>query len=229
MYLERAVTILNAAFRIAATNNNYPKSTTKQQAQLLSFSNKLDDKGRQFLFSELPSLIGGWYRGDLWGKQISDKLTLASNIYTKVDAIAVAMHHLKSIFPVDCPKLLFRSSEVKTTPKAMQMVELNAKNQFKPLLAFSSNRYPYVESRGFVENKLVIYSWRTEPNLVLMSTSQLSTLFHAMETLYAMKLITVPLGKYLNMSASNILSVFRKENEFTVYLSRPIHCSWELE
>jgi len=141
------------------------------------FYASLGPKERKFFALVLPELISSWYSGSFMKRNKSERLTstLEARTYPKVDAIAVALGHLKKAFPFKAAPVLYRatalpSKEFKTATVGSTLI-LTKNNTFSPILSFSEKML-----KDFEEADNVTVKWKTEQRLVLATTEWLLAL-----------------------------------------------------
>ncbi|QDH83613.1 hypothetical protein [Achromobacter phage Motura] len=152
---------IQAATRLEALK---PPSSSKKA---WAFYSKLGPKERSFLALELPPLLAQWFRGSFTKQNKTQRLTshLTAKKYHKVDAIAVALGHIKQAFPFKVPKVLYRATHVNKEQMLTPVggtLELNAKTTRSPILSFADEK-----PTMFEESDNLTIEWKVDPRLVL--------------------------------------------------------------
>lgn len=210
--------------------------------KFVKFFDNLTDRQKSYLGHTLPKTLNYWYEGDLIGDQESEGLEIKARKYYTVEALAVALSHLKEVFPLRVPSTLYRLTHLKETPSG-PTVKISSKNQLKPLLSFTSLKNPFVYDREFLDEDLidVVLEWKADPRLVVMGTDWIvKTAKSISKELAGMRsegMIDPKLYKsspYRDDMSSNWKSVakeaayFSAEKEFVVFLpkNKSLACKW---
>ena len=195
--------------------------------------NSLEIAGRKYLLCELPRLLTRWYydnssfKRDRW-------LKLAAARYNDTNSLAVALLHLKQYYPVALPHRLYRLTNLGYTDiPDNKIVTLEKGTALRPLISFTNLRNPVVEDRNNQRGDVVL-EWKPIGSLILANYKTLSEIARdALEFISVNKesvqrelgiSISVPKNRW--MRARGEISGYSNEQEYLVYLSKPIKCTW---
>ncbi|QDH83614.1 hypothetical protein [Achromobacter phage Motura] len=162
------------------------------------FYKKLGTAERKFFRVELPKLLEGWFGGSFMhqGKnRKSERLesSIEARSYHKVDAIAVALAHIKQVFPVKAPAKLYRvtgiNKEQQKTPVG-DTVTLDLKSTLTPILSFSSKVQP-----NFRGHSTLDLEWKTDQRLVLSTPRYLLMFAESTAKMLRSLLVNTPADK----------------------------------
>ena len=189
------------------------------------FYEGLGTKERKFLTTDFPKLLADWY--DYPRPVKSEWLTAGSILsrrYHEPEALAIALGHLKEVYPFTVPRTLYRITGIGRLPKKDQVQVGKGSVARKSLLSWTANSEPYVMDRH-VEDKDIILSWtRVRSEYVVASYKVLPTLCDHLTKLCAT--VGEDRGASYARTASIDARLFAKEKEFLVYLFSPIICTW---
>lgn len=145
------------------------RRTAMSVKKFITFFQKLSPDQQHFLAMGLPNLLSSWYAGKLNGPQKSEGLEINARKYHSVDALAVGLAHLKSVWPMKVPRTLYRLTSVKQAPTT-RTITVSTTNQLKPLISWTSHKLPLVYHRKVPPGTVdIILEWKTDPRLVVMS------------------------------------------------------------
>lgn len=208
--------------------------------KFLNFFHSLNEEQQIYFGHTLPNLIEDWYEGHLLGQQRSEGLEINARKYYQVDALAVALSHLKNVFPLRTPSTLYRLTHLKDAPSG-PTVKVTYGNQLKPLLSFTSLKDPIVYGREShsPDTVDVVLEWKADPRLVVMSTEWIvnvaRNLSYDLNDMYDNG--DISLSVFMHNKVSMALSwkhawvaatTYIREKEYLVYIpkNKSITCKW---
>lgn len=160
---------LLAAKRLTAGSSEDVEAITRLHAassgsQLLEFLQSLRLKQQLFFYDELPLLLDNWIIGMSKKGKASQHLPvqfasteIEARSYKKVDAMAIALGHLKSIYPPALKSVLYRSMLVDKTvgvPKT-RLLKFKSNKAWTALQSWTYNRMPKVKDRDTDHTKQI--------------------------------------------------------------------------
>lgn len=186
---------------------------------LAEFYHGLGAKERRWLVLEFPKLLDRWLDNSIDSKA-TDWLVLGTS-YRYYDALAIALSHLKEIYPFWLPSTLYRHTGVEELPGTSKVVIGKGSIARKPLLSWTSLRTPWIEGRSSKPNDIIL-AWKPVPKYVLASHESLKDILRDFTYLTAKNVIA---RKYVRRASLSLAS-YEGEKEYMVYLSKPIECTW---
>lgn len=186
---------------------------------LQEFARNLQNEELYFLEEVFPSLLSTWlFDHTKLLKQGSDKPKLIANRYKPVDALAVGLLHLRDLYKVRPPSVLYRV--VEEDPPAGKKYTITPNKVVGPLLSFSESDDPFSNVEEYYDDgSWLLLSWQTIPKLVLATPDSLSQLVKDGKRLFN--------NANWNKAGEN-LRKNQGEEECIVYVGQPLVCSWEI-
>lgn len=228
------------ALQINATNRlSTQVRAAATRPQLRKFLEGLNDDELQFFYYDLPSLVDAWFYSI--PKKESKHLPMhfaavKAATYNRVDAIAVALGHVKSIYPPKLPATIQRSILL---PKnaglpAKKVFDFVSPKKWSAIQSWTMLSDPIVQDRdvkhGDQELVLSIPSAKASKHVVAdyVQLGRLAADAIALSPYFKKKRPDVLVGEAHWKGVTQALKNFAKEKEVLMYVpsGQPLKCSW---
>ena len=144
-------------------------------SKLEQFYFKLKPKERSFFLYEVPQLITNWFDGYFMDSTDTAKLPLFAKSYKEVDSLAVALLHLRPLYPPKTPRVLRRLESTRELPSSNPLVY---PSKYRLLTSWTTQDlgHQHIRALRSYKDKGIVLEWKNPGQQILASYESLSRL-----------------------------------------------------